>query len=184
MDAVQNWMWWGKTRRFHTDTLNSLHSAPITHTPAGQEKHMKVMVQLGKRVKIIHKLAKVNKDNSPIKDKSVTWGHSYNEVVQDPSWDCVLACLCHAQQTLSFDHVFDTELERKLNFAGDLTLAWPDEDPGAGEKKWNIVSLLVQRDWFYSFNSVSFGGGDGAILVPRIKKKSLYNINIPENWHK
>lgn len=42
---------------------------------------------------------------------------------EEPCWDCVLACLCHAYQTLSFDHVFDMELDCKLNFAGTEPIA-------------------------------------------------------------
>lgn len=65
---------------------------------------------------------------------------------EEPRWDCVLACLCRTQQTQSFDHVFDMELDCKLNFAGTQAHVGPDKEAGdrereKKEREWENVCL-------------------------------------------
>lgn len=43
--------------------------------------------------------------------------------------DCVLACLCHTEQTLSSEYVFDSKLDCELNFV------WSHE--GAADRREN-----------------------------------------------
>ncbi len=52
---------------------------------------------------------------------------------EEPRWDCVLACLCRSQQTQSFDHVFDMELDSKLNFVVTQAHVWPHKEALDGE---------------------------------------------------
>lgn len=50
-------------------------------------------------------------------------GTAVMRLQEEPRGGCVLACLCHTEQTQSFDHVCDMELDCKLNFVGTKSMS-------------------------------------------------------------
>lgn len=65
---------------------------------------------------LIHKLAKSIRTTHQLRTNLLLEGTAKMRLREEPRWDCVLACLCRSRQTQSFDHVFDMELDCKLNF--------------------------------------------------------------------
>lgn len=94
---------------------------------------------------LIHKLAKSIRTTHQLRTNLLLEGTAIMRLREEPRWDCVLACLCRSRQTQSFDHVFDMELDCKLNFAETEPMSGhtrkQETERGKREREWESVCV-------------------------------------------